>query len=193
MNYLELTAVLATLACVVLTLRRNVYSWPIGLVGVTAYAFVFHGAKLYADFALQMLFFIQGVWGWYQWKSHTQNRKETIVTVEKMSFAEKAITWGAFGILYQIVVAVLIDCTDASVPYVDAFVSTWSLIATYWTAKRKIESWYMWIAVDAVCIALFAYKGLAMSSVLYIVLFTMANFGLQEWQKHVPDDEIVTE
>jgi nicotinamide mononucleotide transporter len=178
---IETIAVISTIICVWLTTKRHILSWPIGLLAVVFYAVVFWNSKLYSDFGLQFFFFAQGIVGWLTWKKNLEDKSYT--KIETLSKWAK-IYWIIIGLgVYFIVGWTMYRFTDASAPWVDSFVAVFSLIANWLLARRKIESWWIWILVDIIYIALFVYKGLYLSSGLYLILLILAIKGLKDWKK----------
>ena len=145
---IEFLAVIFTLLSVWLTIKRHVMSWPVGLFAVAFYMLVFWQTKLYSDFGLQFIFFAQGIYGAINW---FKNREDQVHTkVETLTHTER-IFWLFSGSVVYVGVAALMDrYTDASVPWIDSFVAVFSLIANWILAKRKIESWVIWIGVDLI-------------------------------------------
>ena len=178
---IEFLAVIFTLLCVWLTVKRHVMSWPIGLFAVSFYMLVFWQTKLYSDFGLQFIFFAQGIYGAFNW---FKNREDQVHTkVETLSFIER-IFWLFTGAFSWLLLAFIMDYfTDASVPWIDSFVAVFSLIANWILAKRKIESWVIWIGVDLIYINLFLFKELYWSAGLYAILLLLAIKGLKDWKK----------
>ena len=76
MSYLEVFATVFTLICVWLTVKRSIWCWPAGIIGVSAYFFVFYQSKLYADMGLQVIFLAQSIYGWYFWLHGKEEDKE---------------------------------------------------------------------------------------------------------------------
>ena len=181
MSLVEIIAVIFSLLCVWLSIRRNVLNWLVGIIGVSAYAVLFFREKLYADLVLQAFFFVQGIYGWLVWSKSKQQDDEILVGWLSRSerirqvFAVLLIT---IGWAYT-----LIKFTDASVPFVDAFAATTSFAANWLMARRKIESWLLWITADAVYIGLFWYKELYLSCGIYVVFLIMAVTGLLQWRQ----------
>ena len=68
-------------------------------------------------------------------------------------------------------------------PWLDATLSSFSLVAQYWTARRHLENWLLWIAVDAVYVGLFLFKGLMLTAGLYAVLIVLAVIGFSRWRR----------
>lgn len=178
-NWIEISATLFGFTCVALTVRQNIWCWPAGLVQVVLYLFVFYQAKLYSDLILHVIYVGMQFYGWYFWLHGGKDRMEAPV---RRIFAAKAwiwftivgtLTWG-YG---------MTTFTDASVPYWDAFTTVASLVATYLMAKKVLESWLWWIAVDVVAIGVYFYKGLYPTTVLYITFLVMATMGYFSWRK----------
>lgn len=181
---IEVIAVIFSLLCVILTIKENVWNWPIGLVGVTAYALLFFDVKLYADFGLQFIFFAQGIYGWWYWKKGNSGLEPSITHFKFQIYHIVCILSVYFSLVF-----VLKTYTDSSFPQIDSFVSLGSLLANWMLAKKKIESWIVWIIVDAAYVVLFIYKGLYLSSGLYFVFFMLAINGLINWNKRIKNYE----
>ena len=156
---MEIIAVIFSLICVYLTVKKNIWAWGTGLIGVIAYGFVFFGANLYADFGLQFVFFAQGIYGWYNWVNNKDIATKELKTAH-LSITEYIIYGISMVILYTTVVYILSNYTDSQLPYVDSFVSILSLFANWLLAKRKIENWILWIIANVVFIWLFITKEL---------------------------------
>ncbi|UTF51798.1 nicotinamide riboside transporter PnuC [Desulfomicrobium sp. ZS1] len=181
MTGIEALAVLFGLLCVWFCIRQNIWCWPTGLIQVTLYIYIFYDVKLYSDMILQVVFVVLQLYGWYHWLHGGQNRSS--LPLSRLD-ARDLILWviaalagtGAWG-------WTMTTHTDASVPYWDAFTTVASLIAQWLMTRKKIESWYFWIAVDVVAIGVYAYKSLLLTSGLYLVFLMMAASGLIVWRK----------
>lgn len=181
MTLIEIIAVVFSLLCTWLAVKKHILNWPAGIIGVTFYLILFYQVKLYADMLLQVVFICQGIYGWYNWyyKSATEDK----VSVSYMNNLQR-ISYGLIIIVVSLVWSfLLVKYTNASTPYVDAFVSTTSLVANWLMAKKKTENWILWIVADIIYIVLFWYKELYLSSAVYLVFLIMATIGLLEWNK----------
>lgn len=177
----ELVAVVASLLAVILTVKKNVWCWPIGLIGVTAYGFLFFDIKLYADMALQFIFFGQGLYGWYFWLRGGAHA--TPAPVERIGVHGFLKVWGVILILTSIVGFGLHAYTDASLPYLDSLLAVTSLVANMLLARKILENWVLWIIADVLYIGMFAYKGIYLTAGLYAVFLFLATTGLVSWLK----------
>ena len=182
MSYLEIFATVFTLICVWLTVKRSIWCWPAGIIGVSAYFFVFFEAKLYADMGLQLIFLVQSIYGWYFWLHGKQDDEEK-VPIRLLNSKERLFAGLLIAVLVAVIGTLTARLTDTDVAYLDATVASISLVANLLLARKVLDNWALWIFVDVVYIGLFYYKGLYLTSALYLVFFFMATAGLLQWRK----------
>jgi nicotinamide mononucleotide transporter len=156
-------------------------NWPTGIIGVVSYFFLFFKVKLYADMCLQVVFMIQGITGWVSW-SRDKSQKDK-VTVSALDTQGRIICFIFIVFSSLLWWRMLVKYTDASNPLVDAFVSILSLTANWLLVKRKVENWVLWILADIIYTVLFFYKGLHLSSVLYMAFLILAILGFKKWNQ----------
>jgi nicotinamide mononucleotide transporter len=181
MSITEIIAVSFSLLCVWFSVRKSVWNWPMGIVGVSAYLVLFYDIKLYADMTLQVFFLAQGFYGWYNWSSGKRENEKIVVS--SLHNNHRLATVMAIGLLTLSWAMLLQRFTDASLPFVDAFASTTSLAANWLMARKKVENWIFWIIADLVYIGLFWYKGLYLSCGIYLLFLAMAVAGFLSWSK----------
>lgn len=180
MLLVEIIAVVFSLLCVLLAIKKNVFNWPTGIIAVTAYFILFYNLKLYADMTLQLFFLFQGFYGWYNWKNKLS---DTQLEIRKLTKKHLVIYLFSICILTILWTYVLTKYTDASLPLIDAFVSILSLTANWLLVKKHIENWLFWILADSIYILLFLYKGLYLSSGIYLIFLILAIKGYLDWKK----------
>lgn len=180
MSPIEILAVAATLASVWLSVQRNILTWPTGITGVSAYFVVFLRERLYADMALQVLFFVQCIYGWWAWHRIEQRAEPPIRTLSARGRALVAVGVAAAA---GIAGTLLGRYTDASAPYWDAAASVLSITANQLLARRVLENWVLWIIADALYVGIFAWKGLYLSAALYALFLAMVIAGLRRWSR----------
>lgn len=184
MSTVELLAALLGVINVVLVVRRSIWNYPFGLAMVALYFFVFWDAKLYSDALLQIFFIVINLYGWWNW-----SRAETVddgVAVRWMSRRSRALWLG--GTIAAVVVwgSLMARFTDAAAPFPDATVAAISVAAQSLQSLRRVESWILWIAVDALAIGLFISRGLSITAALYAIFLVLAIVGLVQWKRNVP-------
>lgn len=182
MNLVEAVAVAMTLLGIVLTIKQRISCWPVAIVGILAYLIVFIRAKLYADAAIQPIFIAQNIYGWWFW-ARGGARGEAQAPIVTLNWRSRAAWVGGTAIVSLLVGAGLSRWTDAAAPYADAILSTGSLAANWLLARKVLENWWLWIAVDVGYVILFWSKNLVLSAGLYAVLLVLAAGGLIEWQR----------
>jgi len=78
--------------------------------------------------------------------------------------------------------------TDSPAPFWDAAVLVLSLIATYGQAKKLLESWFVWIAVDAISVPLYLSRGLRPTALLFLGFGVLCVLGLRDWSRSLRAD-----
>lgn len=178
---LELFGVVTGLWCVYLTVRQNIWCWPVGIVSALAFAWLFGVFKLYADVYLQIFFVMTSFNGWYWWLRGGVNHFTL-----RVSTLETRHLWivGATTLFVVVTVGTLhANYTDASLPYLDAIASGGSVTAQLLMLRKKIECWPMWIAIDTLSIYIYLYKSLYFTAILYFLFLGLATMGFLSWRR----------
>lgn len=180
MTLIELIAALLSAWGVWLTARRKPWCWPVGLVSVLIYTWVFVDAKLYSDALLQLAFAALILYGWYRWLQHLgDDGRVEVAPLPK----RQAVTHILLGMLGALMLGFAMHrWTDAALPWLDAALTAFSLVAQWWQARRHVAAWWLWIAVDAIYVGEYVYKHLLITSVLYAGFIVLAVIGLRSWQ-----------
>jgi nicotinamide mononucleotide transporter len=178
MNWTEAVAVVGA-AAVALTIRQSLWCWPLGLVQVALYVYVFYQARLYSDMVLHVIYVVLQVYGWYRWRSGERGRA---LPVSYLSLAERASWSMAIALAAFVWGEAMLRYTDAAAPRADAFIAAASLAAQYLLAIKKLENWIVWIVVDVVAIAVYWGRDLRLTSGLYCVFLALCVLGLIEWR-----------
>jgi nicotinamide mononucleotide transporter len=182
MDLIEIVAVVMTLVGIVLTIKEKISCWPVAIVGILAYLVVFIRARLYADAALQPIYVVQNLYGWWYW-ARGGERGHGQAPIVVLTWQNR-FTWLAGTAITSLIVgAALARWTNAAAPYADAALSTTSLVANWLLARKVLENWWLWIAVNVGYVILFWKKNLLLSAGLYAVLLALAAAGLIEWQR----------
>ena len=180
MNWTEALAVVFGAAAVALTIRQSLWCWPLGLVQVALYVYVFYQARLYSDMVLHVIYVVLQVYGWYRWRS---GERGSALPVSYLSLTERAGWAMAIALAASVWGEAMLRYTDAAAPRADAFIAAASLAAQYLLAIKKLENWIVWIVVDVVAIAVYWSRDLRLTSGLYGVFLGLCVLGLVEWRK----------
>jgi nicotinamide mononucleotide transporter len=181
MSPLEIAAVVLSLIGVWQTVREDIWCWLTGSISTALFSIAFFQARLYSDVGLQLIYILLNAYGWYQWKFG--GRDKAGVPISTMTLRQ----WGVTALVALASIAALGTAlnrmTDTDVAYWDATTTTLSLIAQYLLARKLIENWWVWIAVNALYIGIYIYKGLYLTSGLQLVLILLSVMGYWEWRK----------
>jgi len=184
MDPLEAVAVALALAMVFCNIREIHWAWPLAISSSLLYFVIFWRSKLYGEAWLQVFFAVFALWGWFQWlRGHRSDG--SALRVARLSsrglvlaIAAGAVLWPATGLL-------LMKVTDTDVPWWDAFPTSISVIGQFLLARKFIENWIAWLAVNIVAVTLFAYKGLWLTVGLYSVFIILSIVGWRAWKSRL--------
>ena len=179
-NWMEDAGAAATVVGIWLTTRRNLLCWPVVLVSDVLYLMVFFRVRLYSDAMLQVFFLVFTLYGWWYWSRGV--REEGEVRVERLTLAG-LLAGLAAGAVGSVLLGFLMVRIGAALPHLDAVLTSYSLVATWWQTRKHIANWLVWIAVDTVYIGEYIYKGLRPTAALYALLVALAALGLRDWQR----------
>lgn len=174
------------LATVVLALRRLIIAWPVQILGSILLLAATLSAHLPGNAARQVVIIVAAIWGWTRWRRSRAD--EGAITVQWATWSQRW-TMVATMVLGTAAFAVLLKATDGSffpaAPWhlvlADAWIFVGSVIAMYAQARRVVEFWLVWLAVDLVGVPLAWTSGLYFSGLVYGIFFVMVIIGLRDW------------
>ncbi len=181
---LELASAILTGISVWLTTRRNIWAFPIGLVGVLAMAAVFFHSKWYGDAGLQIFFAAMQIHGWAAWRGG-EKIDDSKVAVRRLDAKKWALSLVSLAVLAVGFIWFLDEKTDSPVPRLDGFLTAMSVVAQFLMNWRWLENWIFWIAADLIYAPALWSRDLKWLGILYAVFVGMAIFGFLEWRKKV--------
>jgi nicotinamide mononucleotide transporter len=176
LNLTEVFGVVTGGVCVWLIVRQQIWSWPVGLANNVFFIALFFNARLLADMALQFIYIVLGVLGWYWWlrggerRSRLRVSRATPATLAVLVVLVAATTWG---------LTLFLRLVGDAAPFLDALTTTLSLAAQYLLTRKLIENWYVWIAADIIYIWLYGDRGLPLTAALYALFLGLCLFGLR--------------
>src|SRR5512133_2268282 len=184
-TWLEIVAVVISLAMVVYNIREIHWGWPLAIVSSLMYFALFWRSKLYGDASLQIFFAVVAFWGWAQWlRGHRADG--SALHVARLTRRGVALTVAACALLWPATGWFLKRYTDTDVPWWDAFPTAASLVGQFLLGRKFIENWAVWIVVNVVSVGLFAYKQLWLTVALYLVFIALSVVGWREWKSRLP-------
>jgi nicotinamide mononucleotide transporter len=179
-TWLEIAAFVLAVWMVLCNMRVHILAWPLAIASSLAYWLLFAHSRLYGEATLQLFFAAIAAWGWWQWRFGKQADGAALAvrylgTRARWGLAAATLTaWPLLGLLLQRV-------TDTDVPFWDALPTAGSVAGQWLLGRQYVENWWVWIGVNVTSIALFAYKGLWLTVLLYALFAVMALAGWRAW------------
>lgn len=189
MNYLEIAGTIVGLIYLWLEYKASIWLWVANVIMPAIYVVVYYEAGLYADFGINIYYLLVSVYGiFYWWKGyrlHNQSLQTEMKVTESPIIHTPVWMWSRLivisMILLIVIVSILIQYTDSTVPWLDSFTTALSIVAMWMLARKYVEQWLIWIVVDTVSAGLYIYKGLYFTAGLYTFYAIIAYFGYKEW------------
>jgi nicotinamide mononucleotide transporter len=181
-TWLEIVAFVLAIAMVVFNIRVNPWGWPLAIVSSLLYFALFWNSKLYGDASLQIFFALVAVWGWWQWLRGTR-ADGSVLQVRVLGARGRWLALAALALAWPATGWFLKTHTDTDVPWWDAFPTAASVLGQWLLGRKYVENWPTWVAVNVVGVALFAYKGLWLTVILYAVFIAMSFVGWRAWAR----------
>lgn len=181
MSWVEWAGFITGAVCVLLTVRQHIANFPIGIANNVFFFVLFVRAGLYADAGLQVVFLALGLQGWWLWLHGGAHR--TKLAIQPLSTTDLVRVLLAVAGGTAVMTAVLSAWTDSTVPFWDGLTTALSLGAQWLLNRKHVANWYLWIAADVLYVALYAYKDLHLTAVLYAGFLGLCVVGLRQWQR----------
>jgi nicotinamide mononucleotide transporter len=183
----EALALVFNLAYVVLAIFQSVWCWPAGLVGAGLTLVVFLHARLYGAMALQGVYVTLMVYGWYQWRHGGE--KGGALAVSRTPARWRLVLVVAGAAFATVLGVCLKTWTDAALPFWDAGTTSFSLVAQFMTTRKWLESWLVWIVVDAVYVGMLLSQQLHLMTALYLAYLVLAALGFVKWRRSLRGEQ----
>ena len=186
---LELTAVFFGVISVLYAKKNNVLVYPSGIVGSAIFVYLLIKWGLFGDFIINIFYVVMSVYGWYLWTRKAEG--ENLLNISQTNRKEKIIASIIFITVFIFIwiIYIAFDKFDNWTAYVDTLTTAIFFSGMWLMAKRKIENWIFWIVGDIITIPLYFYKGLTMSSFLYLIYTFIAIAGYLAWRKSIEESK----
>ena len=188
-DFWGLVAFISGILAVVYLIRESIWTWPFGLLYTIISLFVFYESRLYGDLFLHVFFLVLNIYGWVHWIKG-KDKKEDDLPVTRLSVKQAGVYLLASAVGIYLFAQFLImlpswfeGIDEPSLPYWDSTTSILSVTAMWLTARKKIDNWYYWFAIDILATGIYFYKELYFYSILYLIYIVMAVMGYLAWKK----------
>jgi nicotinamide mononucleotide transporter len=166
-SWYEYVAVFAGIASVWFSRAENILVYPVGLINTIIYIYISFEGHLLGEATVNLYYTIMSISGWYMWARKDRQQQPLL----HITYSDKKDTYFKRAFF------------EGVIPWADAFASATAFTGMWLMTKKKVESWYWWIATNISSIPLYFVKQYVFTSVYYLILLVMAVFGLLEWKK----------
>lgn len=187
----EISAVVLSLAGVLLAVKPYTANWPFAMAGTLLYVWVFIDCRLYSDMVLQFVFIAIQAYGWWQW-SHKKTSVNPISSLsgrqwltESLLFLAGWCVWTLILISFTPWISVLLGTSipRPAMPWLDSLTAALSVWAITLQARRKWENWILWLLADVIYIPMYYAVGIPLTALLYALFLLLALLGLRSWHR----------
>jgi nicotinamide mononucleotide transporter len=185
-GWLEYIAVLSGIISVWFSRKENILVYPTGLVNTIVYIYLSIKGSLFGEASVNFYYTIMSIYGWVLWaKRNEQHQPVVHITYSgKRWWTYQLSFFAAFYLaIFFLLTCLKKDFAPGAIPWADAFASATAFTGMWLMTKKKVESWYWWMATNIASIPLYFVKHYVFTSVYYVILLVMSVFGLIEWMR----------
>ncbi len=163
--------------------KANILVYPTGIICTVITVYILYVSEYFGDMMMNFYYSVMSIYGWWNWSRKKDNK--TIIPISRTNKKEKQI-----GVLFFVLTMIVTFLVykgydyDMQIPnYIDVVTSGIFFTAMWYMANKKLENWTLWIIANIITIPLYAYRGLGMLSLQYIIFTILAIQGYIEWKK----------
>jgi nicotinamide mononucleotide transporter len=185
-TWYEYLAVFAGIASVWYSRAENILVYPVGLINTITYIYISIKGHLLGEATVNLYYTIMSIVGWYMWMKKDQ--RHLVMLHVTHSSGKEWVQQVLFFLFFYVSIFLALtylknDFATGAIPWADSFASATAFTGMWLMTKKKVESWYWWIATNIASIPLYFVKHYVFTSVYYFILLIMAVSGLIEWMK----------
>ena len=177
----ELSAALLAIAYLLFAIRQSIWCWLCAAISTAIYVYLFMQAKLYMESLLNGFYFGMAIYGWRVWKNGSGDLAELPVSVWPLS--THIVAMAVIAALSLSTGYLLERYTDAVYPYIDSMTTYSAVWATFLLARKVLENWWYWLAIDLVSIVIYWSRELPVTALLFVIYVLLIPFGLAAWTR----------
>ena len=181
--FLEFLAFFFGIISVIYAKKENILVYPTGIICTVITVYLLYKAQYFGDMMMNVYYSLMSLYGWWNWSRKDKNRY--LVKIARFSKEDTWLTVLLFTFTVLITYSVYkFNINEIAIPnYIDIFTSGLFFVAMWLMANKKLESWIFWIIADIITVPLYAYRGLGILSLQYIIFTILAIQGYIEWKK----------
>lgn len=197
LSFLELLTTIFGIFNVYMLAKLKVSNYFWGILNVILSFFIFFQIQMYSDMLLQVYYLFMNIYGWWAWlhprdNSTADNQLKVSTNSLRYNIITLLIATVGFlilGVLLKNIHTILptLFTTPSRSPFVDSFITTLSVVAMYFMAKKKIEHWYLWFVADVTSVIFCYMQDVKFLALEYFVFLFFAFLGYAEWKKELKE------
>lgn len=195
-HWLDILGTITGLVYIYQEYKASIYLWLTGIIMPVIYIFVYLDAHLYADFGMQVYYVLAAVYGFLTWqwnkfmKKGDGSRHTEELPITHMPLRAVIPAVAVFLVMWVGIYYILILFTNSTVPVLDSFGNALSIIGLWALARKYVEQWLIWIVADIELSALYVYKDIPFTAMLYALYVVIAVAGYRKWIKIMTKEKL---
>ena len=184
LRFLDILGFAVGLVYLYLEYRASIWLWLASIIMPAIDMMLYFKAGLYADFGMAIYYCLAAIYGYVVWSYKAHKGYKTHKSYTGITHFPQRLLMPALGVGVMIWFGIywfLSRHTNSTVPVTDAFTTALSIVALWALARKFAEQWLMWLVVDAICCALYIYKGIPFKAIIYGIYTVFAVFGYRKW------------
>lgn len=185
---LEFVAFVFGVVSVYFAKKANILVYPTGIVCTVITVYLLYDNKYFGDMMMNIYYSLMSIYGWWKWLAKKDGMES--LPISRAGTKDKLI--GLLFIIFTMLVTFWVYNWfgyPMYIPnYIDIFTSGLFFTAMWFMAHKKVEHWILWIVADIITIPLYAYRGLGMLSLQYIIFTILAIQGYKSWKTHLSNN-----
>jgi nicotinamide mononucleotide transporter len=171
--------------------KEHIGVYPTGLIATIITTYLLYVAGYLGDMMINAYFSIMSIYGWYNWNHKGADNQ--VLPISRTTLREKSIGFVLFFVTIFVVFAIYkgFDYKINTDNYIDILTSGIFFTGMWYMAKKKIENWTLWIIGDLIVVPLYAYRGLGMLALQYLIFTILAVSAYLEWKKTLNNSQLL--
>lgn len=163
--------------------NENILVYPTGIICTVITVYLLYINQYFGDMMMNLYYSVMSVYGWWNWSRKKDNT--LVVPISRTNTKEKLVGFALFLLTMLVTYYIYVGFDyDMEIPnYIDVFTSGVFFTAMWYMANKKLENWTLWILADIITIPLYAYRGLGILSLQYVIFTILAIQGYIQWKK----------
>lgn len=168
--------------------KANIWLWVVGAIMPVVHGVLYLQSGIYADAAMQLYYVVAGIYGLAVWKRRPRKSDDGKIRHTPKGWVVPLVA--VYALLHVAIYFVLVEFTDSRVPVLDSMSTSLCIVAMWMLSRKLVEQWLVWLVVDMISVGLYLYKGIPITSGLYMLYCILAIAGYMRWRRQAREAKI---